>query len=120
MCDKEESEEEEYEYVLLDPCVNLLEGSVFVRTSMSWDDLKVRTGETVRINDVNYVVETPRDAKVVTISNPWKPNNVREKVVTAEETNNNSKNNSTNCTASAYRMRRGLEHVTFQKMSCCS
>ena len=117
-------EEDERDYVLLDPCVNLLEGSVFVRTSTSWDDLKVRTGDTVRIHNVNYVVETPRDGKIVTISHPWKQRPAAELVEKEKNEKNNKSanrniNNVTNCTASAYRMRRGLDHVTFQKMSCC-
>ena len=92
--------EGEEEYSLLDPCVNTLDKSVFVRTSQSWTDLGIRTGETIRIDDVDYVVETPRDDHVVTVSHPWR----RKKQQNATTFYVNGTIGG-NCTTRAYRQR---------------
>jgi hypothetical protein len=84
-------------YSMLDPCVQLLDGSVFVRTSSSWTTLGVRTGDTIRIDKVDYVVETPRDDSIVTISHPW------TNKINATFTNRTNNVTNNNCTSVAYK-----------------
>ena len=67
-CADEDDNSEAFE--VLDPCGNALNGSVFLRTSRSWAR-DVRTGDTIRIGGTDYVVETPRDDHVVTLSHPY-------------------------------------------------
>ena len=101
------------EYLLLDPCINTLDQSVFVRTSKSWSDLNVLTGDMVRIDEIEYVVETPRDDHVVTISHPWHLSN-------KTATTSNSSNSNLNCTTTAYRKKK--ETMLWNDrpvMSCC-
>jgi hypothetical protein len=93
-------------YTLLDPCVQMLDGSVFVRTSSSWTSLGVRTGDTVRIDSVDYVVETPRDDYIVTISHPWMkkgPKNNNNKSSNLSSITAITNRSDGNCTTIAYK-----------------